>query len=223
MEQWGALGGIFFAVLSAVGAILPGSPPKTTDSATKILEFFTDHPSAIKWSAYISLLGVIGLFWWLGSVWRLMRRGEGGTPLLTVAAFGGAILASALASVGAIVLAFVPIAGTRRLGSEGTRFFYILSSNVAVGAEIGIVVFLTFFSIVIVRSRILPVVMGWLGLVIALIAVVGVAIVSTTSDGIFYTAFTGFGAFLLWVIVVSILMFVRAGQPADGAEEMSAA
>jgi hypothetical protein len=224
MERWGAFGGILFVVLTAVGALLPGSPPKTSDTAAKIVKFFNDHPNAIKWSAYVSLLGLIGLFWFLGSVWRVMRRGEGGTPLLTVSAFAGALLASALASVGAIVLAVVPIVGVRNIGSQHVRLFYIMSSNIAVGTEVGIVVFVLFFSLVIVRSRVLPAVMGWLGLVIAAIAVVGGAIVSTTSDGIFYVSFVGFLAFLLWTLVVSILMLRGpSATPAPNTAEMSAA
>ena len=79
----GALGrarGILFVVLVAVSAFLPGSPPKTSDSAAKIFKFVGDNGDELRWAAYIGGLAVIPLFWWLGSVWRLMRRGEGGSP-----------------------------------------------------------------------------------------------------------------------------------------------
>jgi hypothetical protein len=98
-----------------------------------------------------------------------------------------------------------------------------MSSNIAVGTEIGIVVFVLFFSLVIIRSRVLPAVMGWLGLVVAAIAVVGGAVVSTTKDAIFYVSFTGFGTFLLWTLVVSILMLRGPSVPSEGSVEMSAA
>jgi hypothetical protein len=214
-ERWGALGGILFAVLIAASAILPGSPPKTSDSGTKIAKFFADNNGAIRWSAYIGALGVLAVFWWMGSVWRVMRRAEGGSPRLAVVALSGAVFASVMATVGAIILAVVAIEGAKKVDKSGLiRFFYILSSNIAVATSFGIAVFVGAFSIVIIRSRVLPVVLGWLGALIALTAVVGGPIVSSTRDAFFYISFAAFIAFLLWVLIVSILMLRGAGAEA---------
>ena len=89
-ERWGALGGILFVVLVVISAILPGSPPMTSDSAKKIADFVVDHDDEVRWAGYIGTLAVIPFFWWLGSVWRLLRRGEGGSPRLAVMAILGA-------------------------------------------------------------------------------------------------------------------------------------
>ena len=95
-ERYSALGGVAFAVLIAVAGFLPGSPPKTTDSAAKIARFFTDHGDAIRWSAYLGGLGTITALWWSGAVWRLLRRAEGGIPRLAVVALGGIVFAAAI-------------------------------------------------------------------------------------------------------------------------------
>jgi hypothetical protein len=205
-EQWSALGGIAFAVLTAITAFLPGTPPKTSDSAATMVKFVADHDGAIRWSAYLGALGVVALFWWLGSVWRLMRRTEGGSPRLAVVALSGAVFAAVMATVAGVILAVMPTVGTRTLGSSGTRIFYILSANLGIASVFGVAVFVGAFSALIIRSGVLPSLLGWVGALIALVALVGGAAVATTRDAIFIVAFGGFLAFLVWVLAVSILM-----------------
>jgi hypothetical protein len=214
-ERWGALGGILFVVLVAISAILPGNPPRTSDSPAKIANFITDHDDAIRWAAYVGGLAVIALFWWLGSVWRLMRRGEGGSPMLTVTALGGAVFASAMATIGAVSLAVIPVIGTHTFENAQIRYFYILSTNLAIATEFGAAVFVGAFSLLMIRRRVLPPIMGWLGLIVALLGVIGGPTVSSTRDVFFYLAFAGFVSFLVWALIVSILMLLR---PSDTVE-----
>ena len=209
-ERWGALGGILFVLLVAITAILPGNPPKTGDSAAKIADFIGDNGNKIRWAATTGGLAVIALFWWLGSVWRLMRRGEGGSPRLTVTAIAGAVFAAAMATIGAVSLAVIPVIGTHTFGNPQIRYFYILSSNIAVATMFGAAAFVGAFSLLIIRRRVLPPILGWLGLVVAVLGVVGGPVVSSTRDTFFYLAFAGFVAFLAWVVIVSIVMFVQA-------------
>ena len=56
-ERWGALGGILFVIMVLVSVFLPGSPPKTSDSAAKIVKFFADNGDEIRWAAYIAVSG----------------------------------------------------------------------------------------------------------------------------------------------------------------------
>jgi hypothetical protein len=207
-ERWGALGGLLFVVLVAVTALLPGYPPKTGDSARTITDFISDNGDEIRWAATTGGLAVIALFWWLGSVWRVMRRGEGGSPRLAVTAFAGAIFAAAMATIGAVSLSVIPVIGTHTFANSQIRYFYILSTNIAVATLFGAAVFVGAFSLVIIRSRVLPPIVGWLGLIVAVLGVLGGPVVSSTRDTFFYISFVGFIAFLAWVVLVSILMFV---------------
>jgi len=208
-ERWGALGGILFVVMVLVSVLLPGSPPNTSDSAAKIVKFFADNGDEIRWGGYIGLLATIPLFWWLSSVWRLMRRGEGGSPRLTVIALAGAVFAAVTAAVAAVILAVVPIVGVKTVGPSAARFFYILSANLGATPLIGVAALIGAFSALIIRSRLLPVIVGWFGAIVALIALVGAAAVATTDDAVFTISFVGFGLASLWVLVVSILMLMR--------------
>jgi hypothetical protein len=214
-ERWGALGGILFVVLVAITAILPGYPPKTGDSATKIADFIGDNGNKIRWAATTGGLAVIALFWWLGSVWRLMRRGEGGSPRLAVTALAGAVFAAVMATIGAVSLAVIPVIGTHTFGNSQIRYFYILSSNLAVATMFGAATFVGAFSLLIIRRHVLPPIMGWLGLIVAVLGIVGGPVVSSTRDTFFYVAFVGFIAFLVWVVIVSVLMFVRTDDASE--------
>jgi hypothetical protein len=216
-ERWGALGGILFVVLVAITAILPGYPPKTGDSAAKIADFIGDSGNKIRWAATTGGLAVVALFWWLGSVWRLMRRGEGGSPRLTVTALAGAVFAAVMATIGAVSLAVIPVIGTHTFGGAQIRYFYILSADLAVATMFGAVVFVGAFSLLIIRRRVLPSILGWLGLLVALLGLLGGPVVSSTRDTFFYLSFAGFVAFLAWVVIASIVMFVE-GRDTDEEE-----
>jgi hypothetical protein len=205
-ERWGALGGILFVIMVVVSAVLPGSPPKTSDSAAKIVKFFGENGDEIRWAGYIGILATIALLWWLSSVWRLMRRGEGGTPRLTVIALGGAVFSAVTGAIAGVILAVVPLVGLSTVGAGGARFFYVFSANTGTSSLVGIAALIGAFSVVIIRSRILPVVLGWLGVLVALIALVGAAVVATTNDTLFTISFIGFTAASLWVLIVSIFM-----------------
>jgi hypothetical protein len=203
-ERWSALGGILFVALIVASVVLPGSPPKTSDSVAKIAKFVADHRSELRWAAYLGGLGTVAILWWLGAVWRLMRRGEGGVPRLAVVAFGGAAFASVTATLAGVILGVVAILGVPASGgASGTKFFYVLSTNVGAATNFGVALFIGAFSAVIIRSRILPVALGWIG---ALLFLVGGATVATTDDAFFVIGFIAFFAFLLWVLVVSVLM-----------------
>jgi hypothetical protein len=215
-ERWSALGGILFVVLIVVSGFMPGTPPKTSDSAAKIARFFGDNGDAIRWAAFVGAVGTIGLFWFLGGVWRILRRAEDGNPRLTVVAVSGAVFAAAMGAVGSILLSAVAIAGVGGSGgASSTKFFYVLGTNLGVATAIGIAVFLGAFSAVILRTGVFPKVLGWLGALLALVAVVAAASVSSTRDELFNLGFVAFVGFALWVLVISIMMLRGAGAETE--------
>jgi hypothetical protein len=212
-ERWGGLGGILFIVLVVVSVFIAGSPPKTSDSATKIANFVDDHRDAIRWASFIGGLGTVALFWFLGSVWRVLRRAEGGSPRLTVVAILGAVFAAAMAGISAIMLAAIGIAGVNGSGGRnGTRFFYVLSTNIGGGTSIGLAVFVAAFSAVILRTGVFPKVLGWVGAVIALVALVASATTASTRDEFFVVGLVTLLAFMIWLLVISIMILRGTGS-----------
>jgi hypothetical protein len=212
-ERWGGLGGVLFVVLIAVSAFLPGSPPKTSDSATKIANFVNDNRDGIRWASFVGAVGTVALFWFLGTVWRVLRRAEGGSPRLAVMAVLGAAFASTMAAIGGITLSAVGIVGVNGAGGKtGTRFFYIMATNIGAGTVVGIAVFVAAFSAVILRTGVFPKALGWIGALIALVAVLASASTASTRDEYFALGFVTFVAFMLWMLVVSIMIVRGTGS-----------
>jgi hypothetical protein len=207
-------GGILFVVLVAVAAFIPGSPPKPSDGVGKIVKYFADHHDAVQWAGYIGALAVIPLLWWLGSVWRLMRINEGGSPRLTVSAFAGAVFAAAMATIGGVAVGAVALE-RNFIGAQGLKFFYVLTGALTSATLIGIVVFVGSVSVVVLRTNALPRLLGWFGALVSLVAIVGAAATATDKDAIFFAGFAGFIGFLLWVLATSILMMrAKTGEAA---------
>jgi hypothetical protein len=203
-----ALAGIVGVVLLVVSALIQGSLPKPDDSVGKIAEFVLDKGDQIRWAGFIGALGSIVLLGWLGAVWRLMRRTEGGEPMFAVAAAGGAVFALAMVNVSAVLLSVMAIIGPAALGND-IRTLYLLTNNLLAAGAMGLALFTGAFATVIVRSGVLPRVLGWLGALIALVFLATGGGIASTRAIFFYLGFGAFLAFSLWTLVVSVLMYRR--------------
>lgn len=215
-----ALAGVVGVVLLAVSALIQGSLPKPDDSAAKIAKFLVDKVDEIRWAGFIGALGSIVLLGWLGAVWRLMRRAEGGEPMFAVVATGGAVFAIAVVNVSAVLLSVMAIVGPQALGASQTRTLYLLTNNLIALGAMGLGLFTGAFATVIIRSGVLPRVLGWIGALIALVFLATGGGIASTRDVFFYLGFVGFLAFSLWTLVVSVMMYrapSRAGAPVSTA------
>ncbi len=215
-----ALAGIVGVVLLVVSALIQGSLPKPDDSAAKIAKFLVDKVDEIRWAGFIGALGSIVLLGWLGAVWRLMRRAEGGEPMFAVVAAGGAVFAIAVVNVSAVLLSVMAIVGPQALGGSQTRTLYLLTNNLIALGAMGLGLFTGAFATVIIRSGVLPRVLGWIGALIALVFLATGGGIASTRDVFFYLGFVGFLAFSLWTLVVSVMMYrapSRAGAPVSTA------
>jgi hypothetical protein len=210
-----ALAGIVFVALTVIAAFLPGSPPKPDDSAAEIAKFVADNADGLRWAGFVGTLGAIVLLAWLGAVWRLMRRVEGGVPRLAVGAALGAGFAAALFTVAGVIMSTVAIVGVSNIGPQGIRFFYLLFNGLGAAGCIALALFVGAFSTVIIESGVLPRVMGWLGALIALDLLAAGGGIASTRDIFFIFAFIGFAGLALWTIVVSVMMFRAAGPASE--------
>jgi hypothetical protein len=207
-----ALAGIVFVALTLAAALLPGSPPKPDDSAAKIVRFVVDKGDELRWAGFVGALGAIVLLGWLGAVWRLMRRAEGGAPRLAVGAALGAALAAALFTVAGVMMSTVAIVGPAQIGPQGTRFFYLFFNGLGAAGTVALALFVGAFSIVIIESSVLPRVMGWLGALLAIDLLAAGGGIASTRNLFFVLALIGFAGLALWTIVISVMMYRAAGS-----------
>ena len=212
-ERWGALGGILFVVLILASAFLPGSPPKTSDSTTDMAKFIVDKGDELRIAGYLGAIAVVPFFWFLASLWRLLRRDEGGAPRLAVTAALGGAFAATVGAVGGIVLALLPMVRFS-LDRDLLRVLYILATNIAFLALFGIATLVLSTSVVFIRSRGMPVWLGYLGVVAGLVALIGGGATVSTNDTLFTIGLIGFLLASLWLVILSIFMLRQAPEAA---------
>jgi len=212
-ERYGALGGILFIIVTLVGAFLPGSPPMTSDSVREMAKFVVDKGDEIRIAGYLGAVAVIPFFWFLGSLWRLLRRGEGGSPFLAVMAALGGAFASVVGALGGIVLAVLPL--TRSSLTAGSlRTLYILATDIAFTALFGIATLTLSASVVFIRSHVMPAWLGYLGILTGIVALIGAGATVSTNDTLFTFGFIGFLLATLWLLILSIFMLRGSQEPA---------
>src|SRR6266516_2041782 len=95
-ERWERLaagGGIVAAVLTAIGFLLPGTPPGPGDSASKVVAFYADKRSALLLQGVLFFVALAFYLWFLGALRRALVRAEGtGTTLSTAVTAAGVLL-----------------------------------------------------------------------------------------------------------------------------------
>jgi len=212
-ERWGALGGILFVVLVVVSAFLPGSPPKTSDSTAEMVKFVADKGDQLRCAGYLGAVAIVPFFWFIGSLWRLLRRDEGGAPRLAVMAALGGAFAATVGAVGGIVLALLPMVRSS-LTPGLLRVLYILSTNIAFMSLFGIATLVLSASVIFIRTRGMPVWLGYLGIVTAVVALIGAGATVSTNDTLFTFGFIGFLLAALWILILSVLMLRSAPEAA---------
>lgn len=206
-ERFAALGGVAFVVLNIVGAALAGQPPAPDDSDEKIAEWFADHAGGIQASQFLGLLSVVALLWWFGSLWRKMSAAEGGRHRLSIVAALGLVFSGVLFLAANGILSAVALRNDDVGTSAG--FFYTLSSVILSSSAAGIVTFLAAVSALSLRTRFLPQWVSYLGLLAALLFLIGGIGSASDSGAIMAFAFIGWIVWSIWTLAVSFELWKR--------------
>jgi hypothetical protein len=197
-EQLAPLTGVGFVLLFLAGALLVNKyeylPP-----ASELQEFFSDNATRLQIAAYIGVVSAAFLIWFAGSVRHSLRPYEGDTGRLSAVAFGGGATSGAL-----VALAFsVLFVGAARGGNEGgisvdaaVVFYDLYGTVVGSALPVAMAVLIGATAVVVFRTRAWPAWLAWVSAVLALGSVSPIAYIFIGID-------------LLWVLVVSILLYAR--------------
>jgi len=195
-ERFAPLTGVVFVVLLVAGVVVINNydylPP-----AGEIESFYEDNSTMISVGAFLTLLSVFFFLWFLGSVRSSLRVAERGTGRLSAVAFGGGVAAAAAMVVGySATLAAAQRAGTTGgISADAATSLHDLA-GVLVGntAPVAFAVLVAAAALVALRTGVFPAWLAWVSVVLA----VGLL---TPLNYIFM------GFALLWVLIVSILLF----------------
>jgi hypothetical protein len=214
-EQLAGATGLAAAVLFGISFVIGLSPdvPKMDDSAVAVATYVAQNQDAIHVQVLLNTVAMLAFLWFLGSVRAGLRGAEGGAGRVSAIASGGGLVGA-----GFILLAQVFLA-TAALRPEETDpgITRVLVDLDLLSVGIGGAAFAVFFLAVAVAALMdggLPSVLGWLALIAAGLAAIGVVTLFTT-EGVFaadgaFGFWARYGAFVGWIAVASILL-VTAG------------
>ena len=191
-ERLAPLTGVAFVVIAVIAFAIGGSTPGDHDTAQQVQDFYGKHHDKHMLLSFILALSIPFLLFFVSTLRYELRR-AGGTGQLANAAFAGGVLAG----VGFGILAFVHLALADAADSANTlattQVLNVLDNTdfIPVAAGVGVLVLAAGLSTV--RHGGLPRWLGWVGVVIGVLAF--------TPAGFF--AFLASG---LWIAIASILL-----------------
>lgn len=202
-----SLTGVLFVVLTVVSFVIGGEPPDADDPVGEVVEFWVDNDAQNMAGAVIEGLAAVSLLFFAASLRRSLRSSEGGGGILSVAALAGGIVAAAGIGVDAS-LRFAAAELADKVDPVVTQTLNALWANFFFPMVVGLATLVLATSLAAFRSRIVPVWLAWIGILIFVV---------------FFTPL-GFGAFIasgVWILIVSILLWRR--EAADDASPATAA
>jgi hypothetical protein len=209
-DQIAAATGIAFVVLAIVAFVLVGDA-EANASTDEILTYFGDNADRVQLGAFVFGLAGAFLLWFGGTIASALRRAEGdASGRLPAIAVAGVASSVALYLIG--VGAWTALA--RTAGEEGaSRALYdIGQQTIGMSAWTG-AAFVWAVSTGIMRTRLLADWVGWLGTALTVLLLVdGSYEQLRDSSGLSILGTIAFVAFLVWVLIASVLltMEVRA-------------
>jgi hypothetical protein len=199
----GPLTGILFVVLFIVAFLVSGETPSIDDSPREIVDFYLDNDESQQVASALLALGCVALVFFLGSLRRALRAAagdEGG--LSTVVALGGLVIA-----VGASIFAGIGFTlgdAADELPPSAILTLNALNSDMFFTVAVGTAVFNLALALAVLRHGGLPRPLGWVALVVGIIAL--------TPVGFF--AFLATGIVIIWAsVVLAMAVDTPAGPP----------
>ena len=206
LQRWAALAGVAYVVLFVIGVILTFSgSPDSSSAPAKIIAYYSDsgHRDRINIGWVLAALGLFFFLWFLSALRQGVRRLEADDGFLTgLTTIGGVVYAT-------LSLAALAVDEGIRTMSDDTYHHTVYPGlihaaddvswvlHASGGAGVGAMIIAA--SLAALRARAVPTWAGWLGIVVGIL---GLALI------VFFPWFlVG-----VWILVVSVGMFLRAGR-----------
>ena len=214
-EQAGAAAGVVFVAMQlAVGGILSGAPGVNARPGV-IRNYLLAHDGKVLAAATLSAGGAFFFIWFLGSLREVLRSAEGAGSSLSLVTFGAGIATVVLSTIAFLPAATLSWNHTAALADDGlVRALWNLQSLTQTAIAGTSCIFTMAAAIVILRTRVLPAVVAFVGLASSALGVISIfGIASNNPDA--PPAFLGFGGFLLAMLFIAVAggcMLVRLGR-----------
>jgi len=205
----GALTGALFVVLVLVAFIpLGGDTPDGDASARKVVSFYSDNDTREIFAAVVLALSAVPLLYFTAILRDRLRDALPDRSVIPAFALGGGVVAAGgFVTAATLHFALADYAGD--IQPAAAQAINALDGDFFLPFTTGLAVLVLASSVGAIRAGILPKWLGWVGVVLFVV---------------FFTpaGFIAFGLTGIWIIVVSILLYLR-GAPAPTAPPASPA
>jgi len=191
LERLAPLAGVLFTVIFAVGFLSTGDTPDVDASAQEVIDHYDDS-GPILLGALLLLVGAVVFMFFAGALRRRLAD-VGSEWLATVGFAGAAIYATGLGLFMSSQISLID-AADKELGDAAVALNVVDNDNFGPCA-IGLAIVLLASAWHVLSTRSLPVWLGWLALVLGIIALAGPL------------GFIAFLAFPIWVLLVSVTLY----------------
>jgi hypothetical protein len=198
------LAGVGFVVLVIVSFIVQGEPKSADEPVNEIVDFYLDNKDSIYVAQVIGLIAGLLLIVFGAYLSNVLRAAdEGAWPLALLPLIGLVIMDVGFAIDGTILIALAEAADD--IEPTSVQTLQALWDNDFLPIALGGMLFLFSFGIAVVRSGALPRWLGWVAIVLGIVALI---------PPIGFAAFIGIGVVIL---IVSIMLAMRARREAPAA------
>jgi hypothetical protein len=196
-RDFAPLTGVLFVALVLIAFIpLGGSTPEGDDSAQKVVSFYSDNETREIIASIVLGLGAVSLLFFGATLKQRLEAVRPDRSILPTVAFGAGIIASG-GFLAAATLHFALSDYASDIQPSAAQALNAIDSDFFLPFAMGIAAMIFAASLWLIRTRsLLPTWLGWVGIVLF--------IVSFTPAG-----FVAFGLAGIWIIVVSILLYLR--------------
>ena len=199
---WVPLIGVAFIACAVLGAIFTGEPPGADDPVQEIVSHYEDNKDTIEIGALVFTIAAALFVFFAGFMRKILDRQAGGRSMLpTVALVGAGIFATGAAIDAMISFALAEAAGD--IDPTAVQALQALWDNDFMPLTLGISLFFLATGLAVVRYGGLPTWLGWIAVVLGVIALTPVGFVAFMAGG-------------LWVLGVSVLLALRGRKAAGG-------
>jgi hypothetical protein len=207
-ERHAALTGVVAVVLWVIGALISESGASRPDEETpeNLLTWFEDEKNTILAGELLFVFGALFFIWFLGSLRATLFRAEGGVGRVTSIAYGAGMLAALALILQAAALIQPSFVDEGVLSADGAQSLSLISDALFGVVELTLVPMFVAAGLVVLRTGVLPVWLGWASLLIAVVLL----IIPIGWIGVIFL-------FPLWVLVTSVLLWLREKDEAPAA------
>jgi hypothetical protein len=203
------LTGAAFVIVVVIGFIVAGEPPEAKDStAQEIVNHYVDNKDSTIAGAFLAGLAAVFLVFFGGHLRRVLSAAEGEGGMLSAVAFAGTIIIGVAAAIDATIS--VALAeSVDDIDPAAVQAMQALWDNDFIPLVLGMELLLVAGGLSIILHRAVPVWLGWVAIVLAIIGGTPLGFVAFLASGI-------------WILVLSIVLAMRERKTPGPAPQASA-